>query len=116
MRPVPTSGWPKIARSRLAKRISHAKVNSLPPAAHPASYEGDAYDAALGEACRRVDPWRYAEAAPRLCRAVVSDKKIWVGALESHDLQTRVGLDLQHEIVELIVCPIVDGIDWGVAK
>src|SRR5271168_1963839 len=53
--------------------------------AHSASYEGDAHNAALSESCRSIDPWRNAEAATRLCRAVVSDKKIRVGALVKVD-------------------------------
>jgi hypothetical protein len=28
--PIPGSGWPKIADSRTAKRMSHASTNSLP--------------------------------------------------------------------------------------
>jgi len=60
---------------------------------------------------RRLDPARLAEAAARFCDAIMGKEELRICALEGHHLERRLGLDPFHQVVDLVVHAIIDGVD-----
>src|SRR5712692_57697 len=89
----------------------------LPSRARPPTYNRDADAVAVRKPDGRLTPARFSEPARRLADAVVSEKEVWIGALEGDDLQRRLDLNGFHEVKDLVIHPVVKRVNrWVVER
>jgi hypothetical protein len=103
---------------RFAAREAHVEgLRKFASASTNASTDHrDAQDAALRKPAGGLDPPGNTESALLTADTVVCEEEIRVCALERHDLQRGVRLDVCDEIVEGVVHPVVDDIDRRIVQ